>query len=164
MKEKLIYVKQNWMNEPSLVAFISAYIYTVVLIIMIIADYLTKDFRTPDSLIQIYQWLLIIYVTFKASDRWILKINWKSRGGEVLVIAWLVTAITMYIVEYCTKGFYSTPPAIINITKDVLIIFAFSRAFKYLYKKTQREKNKYPPPVCNTSLEECGPSRLIIEN
>jgi hypothetical protein len=166
IKEKLVYVKKNWINEPSLIVFVFTYLYTIILIVTIIIDYLTKNFRTPEELIQVYQWLLAIYVTFKASDRWILKLRWKSRSGEFFVVAWLLLTTAMYLSEYFTEGQYTTPPAIINITKEVLIIFAFSKSLKYIYEKITSEEEKHPPPAINlnTRENEIGPTTLILED
>ena len=161
-----MYIKKNWIEEPSLIVFVFTYLYTLILIAMIITDYLTKDFRTPDEIIHVYQWLLAVYVTFKASDRWILKVKWKSRSGEFFVVAWLLLTTAMCLSEYYTNGLYTNPPATINITKEVLIIFAFSRALKYLYKKLTEEEKKHPPPTNDLNIQKnnFGPTRIILEN
>ncbi|MCD6550498.1 hypothetical protein J7K24_03060 [bacterium] len=160
MKEKIIYIKQNWRNEPSLPLFVATFLYTVAFIFTLIIDFLSKDFRTPQWSFVVYGSLLSAYVFSKEfGDRWILKIKWIPRKGDLFVYIWIGLSFVMYLVEYLSCGIYQTPPMVGNIATTVICLYVFSRISKYFYNRRNPYNRIYEDFVDKDSY--LGPSILF---
>ena len=136
MREKILYIKQNWRNEPSLPLFVATFLYTLAFIFTLIIDFLNRDFRTPQWSFVVYGSLLSAYVFSKEfADRWILKIKWAPRKGDLFVYIWIGLSFAMYIAEYLFDGIYKTPPMIADIAATVICLYTLSKISKYFYNE-----------------------------
>ena len=163
MKEKLIYIKKNWWKEPSLPWFILTFVYTLFLVTIVITDFVTRVFLTSDTLISIYISFLTVYVLLKEYDRWIIKIRWTPRSGELFVLLWGIIALVMYATEYLTGRLYTTPPVIANIVIGVIALFGFSKTIKHIFKRRQKEDERRLQSRRDRNYKNySGPSKLII--
>ena len=143
MKEKILYIKANWRNETSLPLFIATFLYTLGFIVTLFIDFLTAKFYTPEWAMVIYTTLLSAYVFSKEfTDRWILKIKWAPRKGEIFVYIWVILSFVMYLGEYISCGRYRAPSMIVDITVTVIFLYLFSITSKYVYKKRGFKRNK----------------------
>jgi len=132
------------------------------LIAAVVVDFTTKIFLTPSSLVNIYISFLTVYVFLKEYDRWIIKIRWSPRSGELFVLLWGIIALAMYAVERLTSGLYTTPPAITNIVVGVIALFGFSKVIKHIFKEIHKENEKSPPAQYKNYKDYSGPSKLIM--
>jgi len=163
MKEKLIYIKKNWWKEPSLPWFVLTFIYTFFLATIVIVDFTSKIFLTSEALVSIYISFLTVYVLLKEYDRWIIKVRWAPRSGELFVLLWGIIALAMYATEYLTSRLYTTPPVVTNIVIGVIALFGFSKTIKHIFKQRQREDEEGAPPEQDRIYKNySGPSKLII--
>ncbi len=160
MRKKILYIKENWQNETSLPLFIATFLYTLGFIVTLVIDFFSNSFRTPQWAMIIYGTLLSAYVFSKEfTDRWILKIKWAPRKGDIFVYIWIIISFAMYLGEYISAGVYQAPPMIADITVTVICLYLFSTTSKYLYeKKKPRSKNFYG--VCEEKIYS-GPSILF---
>lgn len=166
MKEKLVYVKENWKKERSLVPFIGTFLYTLGLAVSLIIDFTTNQSYTPEWAIGFYvAGLLPAYIGFKAADRWIFKIKWLPRHGELFVYLWVILSFVMYITERLTYGAFCTPQGVINITISVIGWYCFSRGTKHFHKKREHKSKEFGDYKFYYDDSEIysGPSVLIIE-
>ncbi len=123
IREKLIYIKENWKNEWSLPLFIITFFYTIFIWGMVIVDATNKSFYTIDFLVRFYTiGLLPVYIGLRAGDRY-RRIQWRKRPGEQIVYLWLFTLLGLGTTEFLTRGIITVPPMTIEIAGSVLALY-----------------------------------------
>jgi len=143
MRKKILYIKENWQNETSLPFFVATFLYTLGFIVTLVIDFFTTSLRTPQWALIIYGTLLSAYVFSKEfTDRWILKIKWVRRKGDLFVYIWIGLSFAMYLGEYASNGKYRAPPMIADIVATVICLYLFSITSKYLYNRKSRLENR----------------------
>jgi len=160
IREKLINIKKNWKKEPSLPLFVAAFLYTSGLIFAVIVDFITQEFRTSEIIVAFYTGGILSYIYFKEKDRWIFKIKWLPRRGELFVYLWVILSFSMFMIEVSTLGAFLTPPAVIQITAAVIGLFVISRGSKYLYERRQQPRELPIEYRCYYEDGYSGPSVL----
>jgi len=157
MRKKIVYVKKNWKDEKSLLLSGMTFLYTSLLISMLCAEFLTHEELTPEQVVTIYYALLGLYVFSKECvDRWILKIRWMPRKGELFVLTWTGITLWMCSIQVLTNGLYETPPEVFQITMTVLGFYGASRGSKKLFEKKQQKKQNTPLEYSAREIYDAG--------
>jgi len=163
MREKVMYFKKKYKKETSLFLFAPTYLYTLVLLFMLIWDSINSNFKTPEGLIYFYIWgLLSPYVILKEQDRWIHRVKWEKRSGHNFVYLWIFTLLGLYVAEYLSHGRISPPSEMINVVLYVITIFSGSLISKYAHERMSPQRN-LPLAFYDYDKLSSQPSKLIIK-
>jgi len=108
---------------------------------MVIYESVDKNYPVSNGILCLYTIFLTGYITLKELvDRWIKDREWKQKPGELIVVLWGITAISLFIAEYFTHGKISPPQhTITNILELVIAAFLISAGSKQLHNKVKKK-------------------------
>ena len=116
-------------------------LWTLVLLIFFIVDFLTKgayESLSPSFSI-IYTGILALYVGTKEFDRW----NDFHKGrhpGEIFIIAWTAVVLILFTIQFILGAGYKMSPEMVPDYIMVLSLFAVTQKSKRLHSR-KRNKN-----------------------
>lgn len=120
--------------------FIICSVVTLVVMVMVIAEFFTRGSFLSSQISLFYLGVLILYSLHKEIVRW-LGHRKAERQGEYFVYSWVSLTTILYIVNFATKNYYSVNSEGLSIdilqrisilTLEVLAIFVFTRLLKIL--------------------------------
>jgi uncharacterized membrane protein YoaK (UPF0700 family) len=116
-------------------------LWTLVLLIFLIADFITKgayeSFSPSFSII--YTGVLAFYVGTKEFDRW-NDFHEGRHPGELFIITWTTVVLILFVAQIVLGAGYKTSPEMIPDYIMVLSIFAVTQKSKRMHHKKKNSK------------------------
>ena len=110
--------------------------------IMMIIAFFTRGAFPSGTMSMFYLGIVIVYAFHRELTRWLSEHEGKiERHGEYFVYAWIALTTIFYLIDFFTKGYFSTSPTgehlptlreTASLTIEVLIIFILTRGLKVL--------------------------------
>jgi len=138
-KETLIKIRrsENIINKHlfGLCAFV-----TVITMVMFLIEFFSKGKYTPAKISILYLGILIIYSLHKELIRWLGERK-VERQGEIFVFVWVLLATFLYLIDFLTKGYFTTGAngERLSVLRDIsitiieiLAVFVVTRSLKIL--------------------------------
>ena len=118
--------------------FIICGIVTVIVMAMTLIDFFTRGNLFTVQIAPFYLGVLVIYSLHKEIVRWLGESR-PERQGELFVYAWIGLTMTLYIINFASKNYFSmtnegisinTLQGVTVLTLEVLAVFIFTRILK----------------------------------
>jgi hypothetical protein len=113
---------------------------TAIVMAMKLAEFFSRGCFLPVKIELLYLGVLVIYSIHKEMVRWLGERK-TERQGEYFVYAWVILAVTLYVVNFLSNNYFSYSSTgdqlnvlgdISLITVEVLSVFIVTRLLKFL--------------------------------